>query len=289
MNISPTQLNQLAAIAIEAARTAGRYITEAAQRPIKVEHKDSQLSLASQVVTEVDRKSQDIILGLLNPTLAPFDLALLTEETEDDHSRFEKDAFWCIDPLDGTLPFVEGQPGYSVSIALVGNDGTPLIGVVYDAVEGCLYHAVHGQGAFRNEKPWHLPEKKDVLTFVTDRSFKPNPNSPHILKQLETIALNLGLKGLATGLIGGAAMNGCWVLENAPACYFKQPKPQNGGGSLWDFAATACLFNEIGAVATDIFGQPLDLNRADSTFMNHRGAINATDQDLARQLMRHFQ
>ena len=70
------------------------------------------------------------------------------------------------------------------------------------------------------------------------------------------------------------------VLERAPSCFFKFPK-LTGGGSLWDFAATACIFHEIGAVATDIHGDPLDLNRDDSTFMNHRGVLFATDDQVA--------
>ena len=57
-----------------------------------------------------------------------------------------------------------------------------------------------------------------------------------------------------------------------------------GGGSLWDFAATACLFHETGGVATDMQGGPLDLNRADSSFMNHRGVLFATDEALARRI-----
>jgi len=99
---------------------------------------------------------------------------------------------------------------------------------------------------------------------------------------LETIAEERGLNGLHSILHGGAAMNACWVLENAPACYFKFPKAQAGGGSLWDYAATACIFQEAGAIATDISGAPLDLNRLDSTFMNHRGILFATDSDLAK-------
>ena len=57
-----------------------------------------------------------------------------------------------------------------------------------------------------------------------------------------------------------------------------------GGGSLWDYAATACLFGEAGAVVSDVHGDPLDLNRSDSTFMNHRGAVYATDLDLAERI-----
>ena len=76
-------------------------------------------------------------------------------------------------------------------------------------------------------------------------------------------------------------LNACYALENAPGCHFKFAKPEEGGGSIWDYAATACLFQEAGAVVNDVHGKPLDPNRSDSTFMNHRGAIYATDQILA--------
>ncbi|MGB0581090.1 MAG: inositol monophosphatase, partial [Limisphaerales bacterium] len=62
--------------------------------------------------------------------------------------------------------------------------------------------------------------------------------------------------------------------------YFKVPKPAKGGGSLWDFAATACVLEEWGTPASDVFGRPLDLNRAGSTFMNERGVIYASDNEL---------
>ena len=52
-----------------------------------------------------------------------YDFGILTEETPDNGSRLVKDYFWCVDPLDGTLPFTEGTPGYSVSIALVSKSG----------------------------------------------------------------------------------------------------------------------------------------------------------------------
>ena len=67
-------------------------------------------------------------------------------------------------------------------------------------------------------------------------------------------------------------------------CIRDSPKAEDGGGSLWDYAASACLFEEAGAVVCDVFGNPLDLNRSDSTFMNHRGALYATDLVLAKHI-----
>ena len=78
-------------------------------------------------------------------------------------------------------------------------------------------------------------------------------------------------------------MNACKVLTNPFACYLKLPKA-DGGGSLWDYAATACLFKEAGAVATDVYGKNFELNRGDSTLMCHRGILFATNESLARKI-----
>ena len=104
-------LQFLAESAVVAARTAGRIISRYSNQEIEVAHKDGGHTYASQVVTEVDRKAQDAILEILNPSCDEYDFALLTEESEDDHSRFQKDYFWCIDPLDGTLPFTKKETG----------------------------------------------------------------------------------------------------------------------------------------------------------------------------------
>lgn len=273
MNLSEDDLKKLCGFAVEAAITAGGMIAET--RPQQVQRKEGGDSLASQVVTEVDEQSQSIILDILDPTLEEYDLALLTEETEDDGKRLEKDYFWCIDPIDGTLPFIEGVPGYAVSIALTARDGTPHIGVVYDPVEDTLYQAARDHGAFRNTIPWKIGDHGPQLQVFTDRSV---PEEPWFIP----ITDKLGVK--ETHSQGGGVMNALWVLENPPACYFKFPRPEKGGGSLWDFAATACIAREVGGIASDIFGEPLDLNRTDSTFMNHCGILFATDADLARRI-----
>lgn len=284
MKLSPEDLQHLASQALAAAREAGELVSRS--RPQTIERKPGGLSLASQVVTEVDRHSQDIILRALGPTLERFELGLLTEEREDDGGRQEKDYFWCIDPLDGTLCFIEGTPGYSVSIALVARDGTPWIGVVYDPVEHTITHAIRGQELLRDGRPWTIAARPigSVLSLFTDRSFASTPGYDRIVAALHQVAQDLGLRELVIDATGGAVMNACRVLAHPPACYFKLPKPQDGGGSLWDYAATACLFDSAGAIATDIHGDPQDLNRAGSTFMNHRGVLFATDPELARRI-----
>ena len=279
-------LGELTQHAVQAALDAGALIRSYRDREVEVLHKEGGDTYASQVVTEVDRKAQDAILRILGPSCEEYEIALLTEESEDDGSRFEKECFWCIDPMDGTLPFIRGEPGYSVSIALVARDGSPMIGVVFDPVHDVLWQATKGQGVRRNEEPWALDASSQELTFTYDRSFKDHSERDRVLRELEGYAYSIGLKKLASTQFGGAVINACHALESTPGCHFKFAKPQEGGGSLWDYAATACLYEEAGAVVGDVHGAPLDLNRPDSTFMNHRGAVYATDENLARCIRR---
>lgn len=268
-------LLQLTNIAIKAALSAGEVIQKHMNEAVSVEKKKGGTSYASQVVTAVDIACETAILSHLLPTCDEFDLALLSEETEDDGSRFEKDFFWCIDPMDGTLAFINKQPGFSVSIALIAKDGTPYIGVVFDPSTDTLYHAIKGNGAFKNGSPWGIMHTNDHLTYVTDRKLRDTPHAAEIERFLNENVEKLSLKGIHEIAGAGAVLNGIFVLENGPACMLKLPKKESGGGSIWDFAATACIYQELGLPATNFEGGRLDLNRTNGTFMNEEGVFYA--------------
>ncbi|MFS4483650.1 3'(2'),5'-bisphosphate nucleotidase CysQ family protein [Hyunsoonleella sp. 2307UL5-6] len=264
-------LQYLATIAIEAALSAGEVIQKHLNDDIIVEQKEGGNTYASQVVTKVDRECETIILSHLKPTCKAFDIGLLSEETEDDGSRFKKDFFWCIDPLDGTLAFINKHPGFSVSIALIAKDGTPLIGIVFDPSTETLYHAIKGHGVYRNKMTWTIKNTNNYLTYFTDKTLKDTPKSAEIQNILNTHKADLELKGIKEISGKGAVMCAISVLENGPACFLKFPKTETGGGSIWDYAATACIYEELNLTATNFNGEPLNLNKTDGTFMNNKG------------------
>jgi fructose-1,6-bisphosphatase/inositol monophosphatase family enzyme len=55
----------------------------------------------------------------------------------------------------------------------------------------------------------------------------------------------------------------------------KFPKEESGGGSIWDYAATACIYQELGLSASNFAGGKLDLNKKGGTYMNHQGVFFA--------------
>ncbi|WP_321289498.1 inositol monophosphatase family protein [uncultured Sunxiuqinia sp.] len=285
MQLSDQDLAALGEAATSAALKAGELISSYSSKKLNVENKGGADSLASQVVTEVDLMAQELILEMLEKYSKLFDLGTLGEESPDNHERFEKDYFWCIDPIDGTLAFINQQHGYAVSIGLVSKSGEPVIGVIFDPLEKILYKAVKGQGAFRNGRKWTVqPAEGAPLYLVSDSSFQDHPSFNESISELKAISEDLGYNGFETQFKGGAALNACWVLEKAPACYFKYPKKKQGGGSLWDYAASACIYSEAGAWASNMHGEPLDLNRKDSTFMNHEGILYASAKEIADRI-----
>ncbi len=284
-------LKQLCDVAMQAARQAGQFVQGADRSTLQRQFKEVGSSAASQLVTEVDIRSEAIIRKCLQASSEQWDIAFVGEESSVSASdvvpeRLLKPYHWCVDPLDGTLPFVEGSPGYAVSIALVERSGTPLVGVVYDPVHSMLMHAIKGQGAYRDQAPITRASSvsKSLMAFA-DTSFKNHDHYTETVDILNRCALDSGLDGVALVYGSGAVKNACQVLDYPAACYVKLPKPEDGGGSIWDFAATACIVNEAGGWASNIHGQALELNRQDSTFMNHQGVVYASNQKMARYLI----
>jgi fructose-1,6-bisphosphatase/inositol monophosphatase family enzyme len=253
MKLNNRDMTYVVRAAIQAAEEAGQLIKKYTKKKYKILSKTSATSAVSQALTEVDLLSEKAIVKHLKPMCEKYDIGLLTEEQEDDGSRFKKDYFWCVDPLDGTLCFIEGRPGFAVSIALVAKDGTPIVGVVYHPNSETLYHAVKGEGAFKNHDVWELELNDEA--------------SAERIQE------------------GGSVMNGIWVIEKAPAYFFKPVKSEDGGGCLWDYAATACIYNELGAWMSTMGGEPVDLNAKKSLHMNKKGIILASDKYTAKKVL----
>ena len=132
----------LADLARSCARTAAEYVR--AQRPAGRVDVAATKSSATDVVTEIDRATEDLIRTMIGA--ARPDDAVMGEESGQ-HTG-SSDVTWIVDPIDGTVNFVHGLPGYSVSVA-AAVEGEVVAGCVVDVVSGEEFCAVRGQGATR--------------------------------------------------------------------------------------------------------------------------------------------
>jgi len=280
MTLNDHDLDRFLHAATTAAYRAGAHVMKYYGRDLTVDTKGA-VNLAGDVVTIADRESEAIILDVLGD-LHP-DVAVLAEESGEDHARFEKPYFWCVDPLDGTLPFLERVNGFAVAIALVSRAGEAVMGVCYLPAFGDLYHAVAGKGAFKNGKPVSIaPSMGAGVTTLSLNHMEPIPPDRHaqVTAIAERIKSTEGVRRLVHHMHSGAVPKGCWVIDAAPALYVGVPRVGEGV-SVWDLAATSCVVAEAGGVACDVFGDPLDLNHRENTYCHHKGYILASHRALA--------
>jgi 3'(2'),5'-bisphosphate nucleotidase len=122
---------------------AGECVMALLREPLTRERKADK-----SLVTNADHASNDILRAGLRKAFPGH--RVLSEET-----GLEGPAsgdVWLIDPLDGTKAYAKGITGFSVMVGLL-RDGRPVLGVVYDPLEGHLYEGVVGEGAFHSRVP----------------------------------------------------------------------------------------------------------------------------------------
>ena len=110
-------------------------------------------------LTKADTEINDLVIKRVNTTYP--DHSILGEEKSDkkEGSKY----IWVCDPIDGTMPFSNGLPMFTFSLALVDqSDGQPIFGLVNDPVMKNMYWAHKGGGAFRNGKKISV-SKDDTL------------------------------------------------------------------------------------------------------------------------------
>ena len=122
-------MEQLLQLAIHAAREAGKAILEVYAQPFEVYTKDD-----DSPVTQADIRASNIIKEIMKPTGLPF---VSEEDLPPDRSQFKR--YWLVDPLDGTVEFVNRNGEFTVNIALI-DDKQPVLGVIYAPVMDMLWY-----------------------------------------------------------------------------------------------------------------------------------------------------
>jgi myo-inositol-1(or 4)-monophosphatase len=127
-----------------------------------------QINLKSQfeVVTDMDRASEDLIVGAIRDRFP--DHAILAEESGGAFAGTQPT--WLIDPLDGTNNYAHGFPCFCVSLGLWA-DQRPVLGVVYDPLRDEMFYAGAGAGAYCNGKRLHVSQIRTLSAALISTGF----------------------------------------------------------------------------------------------------------------------
>jgi myo-inositol-1(or 4)-monophosphatase len=199
-------------------------------------------STATDMVTEMDRASEDLIVSALLG--ARPDDGIVAEEGS--ARAGTSGVRWVIDPLDGTTNYLYDFPGWSVSIAAeLEPEATVVAGVVLDAVHGDLYTAARGHGARCNGEPIAYSDQTDVADALLATGFAYLPAQRRHQAQ---VLVDLLPQVRDIRRMGSAAMDLCHVARGRVDAYYER------GLSWWDLAAGALIAREAGAVVTALDG-----------------------------------
>lgn len=206
-------------------------------------------SCPSDLVTEVDRRSESLITGGLSEKFPGH--TIIGEENSGNAEILPESYTWYVDPLDGTTNFVYGIPFCSVSIGLAC-DGKMVAGVVYDPFRDECFCAAAGCGTSLNGRTVKVDQSRKTLRealLVTGY-----PENKKFSKRLHRINYQrvaescgnlraLGSAALELAYISCGRLTGFWENTLMP----------------WDVAAGSLLVEEAGGKVTDINGEALTL------------------------------
>lgn len=111
-------------------------------------------------VTELDLKVEETLRDQLATSFP--DLGFQGEETGAQGSR---EAFWLVDPIDGTLPYIRGLP-YCTNMGALIVDNQAVASVIYNFVTDDMYTARLGEGAYKNGQPIHVSKRPVGESFL---------------------------------------------------------------------------------------------------------------------------
>lgn len=258
-------------MAARAAQTVGNEILKAHQNRHKLDLQIESKGINGPV-TRLDRYIEELTVATLKKSY-PKHSFLGEEFGLQEGQGHDADWCWIIDPLDGTVNFIQGFPHFCVSIA-VQHKGITQHGVIYDPVKDELFSASRGRGAVLNQRRIRM-ENKDSLqnTFLAvghPYATMRNGEVFSFAEQHFNSLLAVTRAGAQIRRGGSAALDLAYVAAGRFDGYFEL------GLKPWDIAAGELIVQEAGGTVVDARG---------GTDSIDNGQVIATSMKLLKPLM----
>ena len=187
-------------------------------------------------VTSADKRTEKILIGEIQKAHPEHEI--ITEETGIiNKSNVEKK--WIIDPIDGTMNFLNGIPQFAISIAYE-EKGEIICGVIFNPILNEMFVAEKGNGAYLNNsriRVSNMKKIKDAL-LVTGG---PKGNSK-IKNKIFSEYINVSNNVSNVRKFGSAALDMAYVACGRFDGYWQREL------NYWDIAAGIIILKEAGGL-----------------------------------------
>jgi myo-inositol-1(or 4)-monophosphatase len=218
-------------LAVRLAREAGALLLE---RLPYVRTDVVSKSTPTDVMSEVDRAAEDLIVGALRRE-RPDDAVLAEEGTYDTGTTGLR---WVVDPLDGTVNYLYRGTIFAVSVGVEDDEG-PLAGAVHDPQRAETYAAARGHGATLDGEPLRANDVTDLSLALVATGFSYAAADRAWQAAVLTTVLPR-VRDIRRG--GSAALDICAVGSGRVDAYYEL------GPAPWDRCAGSLVATEAGAV-----------------------------------------
>ena len=215
---------------------AGKFVRSRFMGNMQVDSKSKRPG--KDLVTDVDKKSQEIIEGVMSKRHS--DHQLLGEEDQKS-DIVAKDIVWSVDPIDGTHNFINQSATYAVSAGILYR-GVPIAGAVWhpwpSAKDGSQIISAHlGGGAYKG---------KDRLQVTEPSHESGRPVSGKLTALPDNARRKFRFSPDIRGHVGDVRVTGCASQELMHVATGIYQFSIVGAAAVWDFAAAAIIVQESG-------------------------------------------
>ena len=227
MRLNSPQINIITRACMKASRSLIRDFGE-------IENLQVSTKGPGDFVTSADKRTEKIIIEELQK--AHSDYGIITEETGIINKSNTKNR-WIIDPIDGTINFLNGVPHFAISIGYE-EENEIKCGVIFDPIKNEMFCAEKGNGAYLNNSRIRVSNKKklrdallvtggpkytsEIKEEIFSEFIKVSKNIPHIRK--------FGSAALDMAYVACGRFDGYWQREL----------------KYWDIAAGIIILKEAG-------------------------------------------
>ncbi len=185
-------------------------------------------------VSSADKRTEKILIDELQK--AHPDYGIITEETGIINKSNTKNR-WIIDPIDGTMNFLNGVPQFAISIGYE-EDGEVKCGVIFNPIMNEMFCAEKGNGAYLNNSRVRVSNKKKIKDALLVTG---GPKGASKIKdKIFSEYINISKKVSNVRKFGSAALDMAYVACGRFDGYWQREL------NYWDIAAGVIILKEAG-------------------------------------------
>lgn len=172
------------------------------------------------LATELDATIERTIREVVSSEFPQF--GILGEELGADIR--DGQAFWSIDPIDGTASYIRGIYGVTSMAAFIV-DGLPMVSILYDFEKDTIYQAYRDNGAYRNGERLRCNDRpvRESAVYVQNLYVLREPWIQQLFAEGVQVYRPFGASGMAYILLASGQIDGFFVIhasvkihDNAP-------------------------------------------------------------------------